>query len=248
MHYLFIIVIVLSSCHHHKIDEQPKLHDIYESGIKNLESQNYEKAIDNFEKIQLEYPLDRLSSHAHILEIYTYFLKKDYTNCALAAENFILLHPAHKDIAYIYYIKAAALYNEIVDVKHDQDITIRAKQALEEVITHFPNSSYAKDVKIKIDLVNDHLAGKEMNIARFYLKKKVYTAALNRFMTVVKHYDTSMQIEEALYRICEIYNILNLTEDANKYVAILGYNYPKSKWYERAIHLGAQDKKPWYKF
>ena len=143
----------------------------------------------------------------------------------------------NKDIAYAYYMKGLCYYEQIVEVQKDQSISRQALDAFNQVIVRFPDSDYAQDAKLKIDLIYDHLAGQEMEVGRFYLKQKNYLSALNRFSEVVNHYQTTSHIEEALYRQAEIYKILGLNKESQDAVKVLGHNYPNSKWYKRALKL-----------
>ena len=142
------------------------------------------------------------------------------------------MHPSHRDVAYAYYLRALSFYEQIADIRRDQRATQEAIGALTEVVNRFPDSSYARDSKLKIDLARDHLAGKEMEIGRFYQNQKLYTAAITRFQKVVDDYQTTNHTAEALHRLTEIYLVLGLTAEAQRTAAVLGYNYPGSPWYQ----------------
>jgi outer membrane protein assembly factor BamD len=141
------------------------------------------------------------------------------------------LHPAHRDVSYAYYLRALCYYEQIADIARDQKGTEQAMNALREVVTRFPDTSYARDAKLKIDLCFDHLAGKEMEIGRFYQKQNLYEAAIGRFQRVVDDFQTTNHVPEALARLTEIYLALGLKDQARKTAAVLGYNYPGSEWY-----------------
>lgn len=168
---------------------------------------------------------------------YAYYKDQKYDDAILAIDRFIKFHPGNKDIAYAYYLKALCYYDQIVDVTKDQSTTEKALNALQQVVLRFPNSEYAKDATLKIDLTRDHLAGQEMEIGRWYLGQQNYLSALNRFSTVVNQYQTTSQIQEALYRQVEIYTILGLNEEARKAYKVLEFNYPDNKWTKQAQKL-----------
>ena len=146
---------------------------------------------------------------------------------------------------YAYYLKGLCYYEQITDVGRDQKMTRLATESLNELVTRYPNSKYARDARLKLDLTHDHLAGKEMEVGRFYLERQQYLAALNRFKAVVKNYQTTTHIPEALYRLTEVYMILGLEQEARKAAAVLGHNYPGSQWYQDAYNLvGGQTLEP----
>ena len=163
--------------------------------------------------------------------------KQDFDMSIAILNEFVKLHPSNPDISYAYYLKAMSYYQQIIDVDHDQKNTELAKDAMKELIIRYPDSNYAREAKIKLDLINDHLAGKEMEIGRFYLAKQDQIAALNRFLMVVDKYQNTAHVKESLYRLVEIYLSLGLSDEAKKYGAVLGLNYPQSKWYNMAYKL-----------
>jgi tetratricopeptide (TPR) repeat protein len=165
---------------------------------------------------------------------------KNY-DAEITQERFIKLHPAHKDVAYAYYMRAIGYYEQITDISRDQKITEDALAALREVVQRFPNSPYARDAKIKIDLTQDHLAGKQLEIGRFYQKRGEYVAAINRFRDVVERYQTTAQVPEALHRLVETYLTLGITTEAQKYASVLGHIFPEDKWYKRSFKLLGKD-------
>ena len=162
---------------------------------------------------------------------YAEYLQNRYTQAIATLDRFIQLHPAHRDISYAYYLRALSHYEQIADVQRDQRATQEAMGALQEVVNRFPESAYGRDARLKIDLARDHLAGKEMEVGRYYLNQKLYTAAINRFQRVVEEYQTTNHTAEALHRLTEIYLLLGLTDQARKTAAVLGHNYPGSSWY-----------------
>jgi len=168
---------------------------------------------------------------------YAHYKNKAYDDAIISLDRFIKFHPGNKDIAYAYYLKALCYYDQITGVEKDQSVTAKAMDALNNVVMRFPESDYAKDARAKIDLTVDHLAGKEMEIGRYYLKQQNYLSALNRFSEVVTKYQTTSHIEEALYRQTEIYTIMGLPDEAGKAAQVLIYNYPDSSWSHAAKKL-----------
>jgi outer membrane protein assembly factor BamD len=159
-------------------------------------------------------------------------LQNKYTDAIGTLDRFIQLHPAHRDIAYAYYLRALCYYEQIADIERDQKGTEQAMNALQEVVNRFPDTNYARDAQLKVDLCHDHLAGKEMEIGRFYQKQHLYEAAIGRFQRVVDDFQTTNHVPEALHRLTEIYLVLGLKDQARKTASVLGYNYPGSQWYE----------------
>ncbi|HJD55873.1 MAG TPA: outer membrane protein assembly factor BamD [Rickettsia endosymbiont of Pyrocoelia pectoralis] len=236
---LFLTSLSLIGCKSKKNNDDivtpiPKL---YNEGITLLEKKKYTKAAEEFGKVFYQHPGDQLTPQAELMQSYSLFLASQYEEAVDVLDVFINLHPANIDIAYAYYLKALSYYMLISDVNHDQSKTFLAKDSFEEVIERFPNTKYAIDSSLKIDLVNDHLAGKEITIGRFYLKKKNPMAAINRFEEVIDNYQTTSHSIEALYRLTESYMMLGLPEEAKKYASVLGHNYPNSQWYSYAYKL-----------
>jgi outer membrane protein assembly factor BamD len=210
---------------------------LYSDGMVNMKKSAYTNAIEFFERINQEYPYSPLASKAQLMESYAYYKTAKFEFAIAALDDYISLYPGEKDIEYAYYLKALCYYDQIVNVKLDQLGTEKAKDALTEVVNRFPDSDYARDASLKLNLALDHLAGKEMELGRFYLKKDETIAAINRFKVVVDKYQTTSQIEEALYRLVECYHILGVEEEAKRYAAVLGNNYPDGKWFNYAYKL-----------
>jgi len=171
------------------------------------------------------------------MSAFSYYVGKDYGQAISAAQRFLSIHPGNKDAPYASYLIALCYYEQISDVERDQQMTTLAKNALTDVVRRYPESSYASDAGLKLDLVNDHLAGKEMTIGRFYEKTGRWLAATLRFRKVVDEYETTSHTAEALYRLTETYLALGIPEEAKKSAAVLGANYPGSEWYEKAYKL-----------
>jgi outer membrane protein assembly factor BamD len=204
---------------------------LYGNGVDALNAKHYTTANAQFDLVEQTYPYSSWAVNAQLMQGYVEYLQNHYTAAIGALDRFIQLHPAHKDIAYAYYLRALCFYEQIADIRREQKGTREAMGALQEVINRFPDSEYARDARLKIDLARDHLAGKEMEVGRFYQKQKLYPAAIGRFQTVVNDYQTTNHVPEALSRLVEIYLALGLTDDARRTAAVLGFNYPGSDWY-----------------
>ncbi len=210
---------------------------LYQQGMDLLAEEEFLDAARAFEEVERQHPFSELAVRAQVMAAYAYYEAAEYDAAIAAAERFIELHPGHPDVPYALYLIGLSYYEQIVDVGRDQGMTEKALAALEELVRRFPDSSYARDARLKIDLVYDHLAGKEMEIGRFYLRRGEYLAAINRFQRVVEQYDTTSHVAEALYRLVESYLALGLEEEARQAALVLGYNYPGDKWYARAYAL-----------
>jgi outer membrane protein assembly factor BamD len=206
--------------------------DLYNNGIDALNAQRYDTANDQFNLVEQNYPYSTWAVNAQLMQGYTQYLQNKYTDAIGTLDRFIQLHPTHRDVAYAYYLRALCYYEQIADIQRDQRGTQLAMSALQEVVNRFPDSAYARDARLKIDLCNDHLAGKEMEIGRWYQSQHLYEAAIGRFQRVVDDYQTTNHVPEALHRLTEIYLILGLKDQARRTASVLGYNYPGSSWYE----------------
>lgn len=234
---LFLTSGILSGCAATTEPEAETAEDLYNQAYKKLEQTSYKRAAADFEKVELEHPYSKWAVKAKLMGAYAYYKAGDYDSAVIALDRFIKFHPGNQDIAYAYYLKALCYYDQIKPVSKDQGNTEKALEALQQVVMRFPDSEYAKDAKLKIVLAQDHLAGHEMEVGRYYLSQENYLSALNRFSTVVNYYQTTSQIEEALYRQVEIYTTLGLTDEARTAAGVLEYNYPKSPWAAKAARL-----------
>ena len=205
---------------------------LYNNGVDALNAKHYATAAQQFDLVETTYPYSSWAVNAQLMEGYSEYLQNKYTDAIGTLDRFIQLHPTHHDTAYAYYLRALCYYEQIADISRDQKGTQDALTALQEVVNHYPDSAYARDARLKIDLCTDHLAGKEMEVGRWYQKQHLYTAALGRFQRVVEDYQTTNHVPEALHRLTEIYLVLGLTSEAKKTAAVLGHNYPGSRWYE----------------
>ena len=215
--------------------------ELYNNGVDALNARRFATAGDQFNAVEQNYPYSSWAVNAQLMSGYSQYLQNKYTDAIGTLDRFIQLHPAHRDIGYAYYLRALCYYEQIADIQRDQRGTEQAMNALREVVTRFPDSTYARDAQLKIDLCFDHLAGKEMEIGRFYQKQHLYEAAIGRFQRVVDDYQTTNHVPEALHRLTEIYLALGLKDQARKTAAVLGYNYPGSQWYDDSYGQLADD-------
>lgn len=209
---------------------------LYNYGIDALHNGHYKLASGEFELLQQNYPYSSYTGNAELMEGYAYYLQSEYALSVQQLERYLQLHPTSPDAAYAYYLRALCYYEQIGDVSRDQLGTIEALDALQEVVTRFPQTSYARDSQLKIDLCRDHLAGKEMYVGRFYQQEKDYQSAFARYQRVVQDFQTTNHVPEALERLVEVSLDLGLTDEARRTASVLGYNYPDSKWYRYAYN------------
>ena len=233
-----IAALALASCAEKKDDyvERP-VEDLYNSAMDELLDADYTKAAKDFDEVDRQHPYSVWATKAQLMSAYALYQQGKYDESIVAADRFIQLHPGHRDVAYAYYLKALDYYIQIADVGRDQKTTQQAMNALGEVVRRFPDTQYARDARLKMDLARDHLAGKEMEIGRWYESRGDYLAAINRFKRVIDDYQTTTHVPEALERLTECYLALGLTDEARRTAAVLGYNYPGSHWYEDTYAL-----------
>ncbi len=210
---------------------------LYNVARDTMIKRQYKLAAGMFDEVERQHPYSVWARRAQLMSAYNYYVGRQYNEAIQSSQRFLSLHPGSREAPYAYYIVAVSYYEQISDVEHDQKITQQALDAMGELIRRYPGTDYAADAKLKIDLTRDHLAGKEMEIGRFYQKNRQYLAAVLRFRTVVEKYDTTSHIPEALHRLVECYLSLGIPEEANKAAAVLGYNYPGSEWYDRSFKL-----------
>lgn len=190
-----------------------------------------------FDEVERQHPYSPWARRAQLMSAFSYYVAKDYNKSVQASQRFLSIHPGNRDAAYAYYLIALCYYEQISDTDRDQKITKQALTTLNEVVRRYPNTRYAADARIKIDLVNDHLAGKEMTIGRSYQRSGKWLASTVRFRTVIDTYQTTSHTPEALFRLVESYLSLGIPAEAQKAAAVLGANYPGDEWYERAYEL-----------
>lgn len=216
--------------------ERP-IDQIYNDAWTMIQRDNWLEAGRQFDEVERQHPYSVWSRRAVLMSAYCYYQANRYTESIDAANRFIQLHPGNKDVPYAYYLKSISLYEQVGDVNRDQKKTDEALVALQDLIQRFPDTEYARDARLKVDLTRDHLAGKEMTIGRFYLRQREYLAAINRFRTVVDKYQTTSHTAEALERLTESYMAMGVVKEAQTAAAVLGYNYPGTQWYMDAYTL-----------
>src|SRR5579863_7871125 len=211
---------------------------LYNQGLFLLNhKEQYEDAAKKFDEVDRQNPYSDWARKALLLSAYAYYQAQKYDDCINAAKRYVTLHPGSPDAAYAQYLIGMSFYDQILDVAHDQARADKAVGALEEVVRKYPETEYAVNAKKKINLARDQLAGKEMEVGRFYMKKRDFTGAINRFKVVVTQYQTTREVEEALARLTEAYVSLGIMDEAQTAAAVLGHNFPESSWYKDAYKL-----------
>ncbi|MFA5968661.1 MAG: outer membrane protein assembly factor BamD [Sphingomonas sp.] len=210
---------------------------LYYAAKAKLDSHDYKLAAALFDEVERQHPYSIWARRAQLMGAFAYYLDADYQKSIDSAQRFLAVHPGNRDAPYAYYLIALGYYEQISDVTRDQKITQQALDALGELMRRYPNSRYAADARLKTDLVRDHLAGKEMEIGRFYENRGEWLAASMRFRHVIDDYQTTTHVPEALMRLTEVYLALGIPEEAKKSAAVLGANYPGTDWYQHAYKL-----------
>ncbi len=210
---------------------------LYNAAKARMDDGNHRIAAALFDEVERQHPYSPWARRAQLMSAFNHYMARDYTESVNAAQRFLAIHPGNRDAPYAYYLIALSRYEQISDVTRDQKMTLDAKNALGELVRRYPDSRYAADARLKLDLVNDHLAGKEMEIGRYYQRSGKWLAATLRFREVIDDYQSTTHTAEALMRLTECYLALGLRDEAQKAAAVLGANYPGSKWYERAYDL-----------
>lgn len=210
---------------------------IYNTAVDKMDQKRFEDAVLLFDEVERQHPFSRWARRAMLMSAFAHYRSGDYDETISAAQRFISLHPGNKSTPYAYYLIAISYYEQIFDVGRDQGTTKKAEAALQQVVRRYPDSDYARDARLKLELTHDHLAGKEMDVGRWYLRQNQHLAAIGRFKNVVKNYDTTSQVEEALHRLVEAYVSLGLIGEAKQVGSVLGYNYPSSEWYQDSYNL-----------
>jgi outer membrane protein assembly factor BamD len=240
--YIFIaslLSLILSACNKKEEDEtiiQPA-DKLFKEAEAFMEKEKYKDAAKTYSKIYFQHPASEDGAKAELGEAYALAQMEKYEEAIDVLNDFLHLHPSHMDTAYALHQKALCYYMQMPNVYRDQSVTAKALDSLKEVVAKYPNSKYAQDASLKIDLVLDHLAGKEMEVGRLYMKKNNPVAAIPRFQEVVKKYETTSHTAEALHRLVEANLMLGLKKEALKYASILGHNYPATKWYKYSRNL-----------
>ena len=210
---------------------------LYSLAKQRVDEGNYELAAKLFDEVERQHPYSVWARRAQLMSSFSYYMAQKYPDAISSSQRFLTIHPGNKDAAYANYLIAMSYYQQIEDVTRDQKITQSASDSFNELIRRYPQSRYANDARLKLDLINDHLAGKEMEVGRFYQRSGNWLAAATRFREVVEKYQTTSHTPEALERLVETYLNLGLPDEAKKSAAVLGANYPGSKWYKRSYEL-----------
>ena len=242
---LFFVLILFVSCskevekksliNQKSLDLQ--IREAYSEGLDALEEGDVLFAARKFNEVEILYPQSDLAPQSALMAAYSYYIQDYYEDCIMELDRFLKIYPKNKNLHYAYYMLGVAYYEQIVDEKKDTFSILKAKNYFEYLIKNYPNTEYAFDAAFKIELIEDILAAKELYVGRYYVDRKKWIPAINRFTNVVNDYDKTIYVEEALYRLVEIYYLLGLKEESKKYAALLGYNYESSQWYENSYAL-----------
>ena len=239
------LVAALAACS--STDDDPEyverpVEELYNDAYNAALAGEFKEAAPLFDEVERQHPYSVWATQAQLMSAYALYQSNDYDDAVAALDRFIQLNPGNPNVDYAYYLKGLCYYERIVDVGRDQKLTREALSSFEEVVQRFPNSKYARDARLKIDLARNHLAGKEMSIGRWYMRQGQYLAAINRFQRVTTEFDTTEQVPEALLRMTECYMALGLEEEAKRTASVLGYNYPGTDWYEDAYSLATKGR------
>ncbi|MEO8558475.1 MAG: outer membrane protein assembly factor BamD [Rhodospirillales bacterium] len=235
-----VLAALLVGCGGSKKDDvyvEAPVEDLYNDALNNLSAAKYTTAAKGFEEVERQHPYSVWAVKAELMAAFSYYQANKYDDAVVALDRFIQLHPGNRDIPYAFYMKALCYYEQISDVARDQRTTELALAALREVVQRFPESRYARDANLKIDLAVDHLAGKEMEIGRYYERQGQYVAAINRYRAVIEKFQTTSHVPEALHRLVECYLSLGVQPEAQMAGAVLGHNFPGSDWYADSYYL-----------
>jgi len=234
-----LAVSILAGCSSDDTSEyvERPVEELYNEAVDQAEGEDFADAADTFLEVERQHPYSIWATKAQLMSAFSYYSDGQYDDAILSANRFIQLHPGNRDVSYAYYLKALSYYEQITDVGRDQRTTELALQTLDDVVRRFPDSGYAKDAVLKIDLTRDHLAGKEMEIGRYYHERDNYLAAINRYRTVIENYQTTTHVPEALHRLSAAYAALGIEPEARSNAAVLGHNFPGSEWYIDSYEL-----------
>ena len=222
-------------------DLQSQMMELYAEGYEAFLDQDTLFAAKKFNEAELIFPQSEWAPIAALMTAYVYYSDDYYSDAIYHLERYLKLYPSHKDIDYGHYLLGMCFYENIIDEARDLGPLLSAKKEFELLTKDYPNTEFALDAKFKLELINDRLAGKEMYIGRHYEKSKKWVAAINRFKNVLKNYETSVYVEEAIYRLAEIHYIIGLEAEAKKYATLLGYNYGSSNWYKASYKIFNKD-------
>ena len=242
---LVLLIFVFTSCSKETVKKSimkeksldAQVMEAYKEGKIALEGGDVLFAAKKFNEAEILFPQSEWAPKSALMAAYSYYVQDYYGDSIAELERFINIYSNHQDLDYAYYLLAICFYEQIVDEKKDLQSILKSKETFKILIRKYPNSEYSMDASFKIDLINDILASKDMYIGRYYVEKKKWISAINRFRSVVDNYDRSIYTEEALYRLVETYYLIGLTEEAKKYAKLLGYNYQSSEWYEKSYAM-----------
>jgi len=237
---LVLVALALAGCGGKTKDldyQERSVYEIYSQALGYLDEGKYKEAAQYFDEVERQHPYSVWATKAKLMAAYSLYQNNKYDDAVNALDRFIAVHPGNRDVVYAYYLKALCYYEQIADVQRDQELTQKALDSLQDVVTRFPGTTYARDARLKMDLTRDHLAGQQMSIGRFYERRVQYLAAINRYKNVVDQYGDTSHSPEALERLTECFVSLGLIGEARKVAAVLGYNYPGSEWYKDSYQM-----------
>ena len=241
--YFFLIVLLCFSCSKKDIEKstiqevnlEAQMIEAYKEGLKELEAGDVIYAAKKFNEAEILFPQSEYAPKSALMAAYSYYTQNYYGDAMAELIRFIRVYPNHKDVVYAEYLLGLCYYEQIIDEKKDLQSILNAKKTFNSLISKYPDSEFATDAMFKIDLIDEILASKEMYIGRYYVDRKKWISAINRFRVVVDDYDTTIYAEEAIHRLVEIYYIIGIESEAKKYANLLGYNYQSSEWYEKSF-------------
>ena len=241
--YFFLIVLLCFSCSKKDIEKstiqevnlEAQMIEAYKEGLKELEAGDVIYAAKKFNEAEILFPQSEYAPKSALMAAYSYYTQNYYGDAMAELNRFIRVYPNHKDVVYAEYLLGLCYYEQIVDEKKDLQSILNAKKTFNSLISKYPDSEFATDATFKINLIDEILAAKEMYIGRYYVDRKKWISAINRFRVVVDDYDTTIYAEEAIHRLVEIYYIIGIESEAKKYANLLGYNYQSSEWYEKSF-------------
>ena len=242
---IFLLLLSLLSCSKNVVEKsitqekdiELQMIEAYEEGLKELKVGDALYAAKKFNEAEILFPQSNYAPKAALMAAYSYYSQNYYGDSVAELERFLRIYPNHYNIGYAEYLLGLCFYEQIVDETKDLQSIANAKNIFQNVVERYPQTDLAIDAEFKLDLINDIMAAKEIYIGRYYMDKKKWISAINRFRTVIDDYDTTIYVEEALYRLVEIYYIIGLEEEAKKYANLLGYNYNSSEWYEKSYSI-----------
>jgi len=242
---VFITLIGLQACSNSEkevsliktLDQETEMVLTYKEAFNALKKGDTYYAAQKFLETELLYPQSEWASKAVLMASYSYYLQDYYSEAIYNLERFISSYPDDKSIDYVHYLIAICYYETIEDEKKDLEPLLKSNKKFKFIISNYPSSDFAKDAKYKVNLIEDTLASKEMYIGRHYLKKEKWIPAIKRFQNIIKNYNQSVYVEEAIHRLVEIHYRIGLEQEANKYAKLLGYNYQSSQWYEKSYQI-----------